>query len=201
MIQTVRKSRLVQTIIKIFCFPADPLNFIESYAFAPSTSNSFGFERKPKVVLSDREMFLARLLRENNVRTMDIAKMMRISERSVTRLLAKSRELEVIEYEADIVSEVERLLADKDEILNSESMISEPTVDAENDHSKDDSKRQICSSLLAMNVKMKDIAKMLDVSEKTVQRWKTKMSKFQNDEEHSVFKNLLPKTEASDDEY
>lgn len=193
----------------MLCVLADPLNFIESSFsyYTPSTStNSFGYERKPKVVLSDREMYLARLLRENNVRTMDIAKMMKISERSVTRLLAKSRELTVIEYEPDVVAEVDRLLAEKDEILNSETILAESFVDqVENDQTtaKDDSKRQICSSLLAMNVKLKDIAKMLDVSEKTIQRWKSKMEKHQqNDEEghHSVFKNLLPKKEEFDDE-
>lgn len=148
-------------------------------------------------------MFLARLLRENNIRTMDIAKMMKISERSVTRLLAKSRELEVIEYEADVVAEVDRLLVEKDDILNAETIIAETVAEqAEHDPQpgKDDSKRQICSSLLAMNVKLKDIAKMLDVSEKTIQRWKAKMVKRPVDDEededgHSVFRNLLPKEE------
>lgn len=178
------------------------MNFYETSYYPPSTStNSFGYERKPKVVLSDREMFLARLLRENNVRTMDIAKMMKISERSVTRLLAKSREMEVIEYDADIVAEADRLLADKDEILNSD-VIGESFADpVESDLlTKDDSKRQICSSLLAMNVKMKDIAKMLDVSEKTIQRWKLKMTKDENDDDGG-FQNLLPKTEVDDDDY
>jgi transposase len=217
----VEQSKLIQTVsscgnitqvslLTVF-FSADPLNFMESNYYAPTAStsaNSFGYERKPKVVLRDREMFLARLLRENNIRTMDIAKMMKISERSVTRLLAKSRELEVIEYEADVVAEVDRLLAEKDEILNAEMMIEETVIDqAENDPQagKDDSKRQICSSLLAMNVKLKDIAKMLDVSEKTIQRWKAKIVKHQQHEGsedeaagHSVFRNLLPKQEAEE---
>lgn len=195
-----------------FSFPADPLNFIDSSYYPPvasTSSNSFGYERKPKVVLRDREMFLARLLRENNIRTMDIAKMMKISERSVTRLLAKARELEVIEYEADVVAEVDRLLAEKDEILNAEVVLDAAVDQAEieKQSGKDDnSKRQICSSLLAMNVKMKDIAKMLDVSEKTIQRWKAKIIKHQqhdgSDEEdeagHSVFRNLLPKEELEE---
>jgi transposase len=152
-------------------------------------------------VLSDREMYLARLLRENNVRTMDIAKMMKISERSVTRLLAKSRDLEVIEYEADVVAEVERLLESKDEILNSDVIGESFTEQVDNEQTaKDDSKRQICSSLLAMKVKLKDIAKMLDVSEKTIQRWKSKMVKQEDEDEgHAVFQNLLPKTEVDDD--
>lgn len=201
----------IVSIVGICFLSADPLNFIESSYYnsvASTSSNSFGYERKPKVVLRDREMFLARLLRENNIRTMDIAKMMKISERSVTRLLAKARELDVIEYEADVIVEVDRLLAAKDEILNAETIIAESVVDhTENDPQtgKDDSKRQICSSLLAMNVKLKDIAKMLDVSEKTIQRWKAKMVKQQqqHDEEedngHEVFRNLLPKEEIEED--
>jgi Mn-dependent DtxR family transcriptional regulator len=201
------QTNKIPVLIEIIFLPADPLNFLDSSYYTPVASTSFGYERKPKVVLRDREMFLARLLRENNVRTMDIAKMMKISERSVTRLLAKSRDLEVIEYESDVVAEVDRLLAEKDEILNAEMIIEETAVaQAENDPQaggKDDSKRQICSSLLAMNVKLKDIAKMLDVSEKTIQRWKAKIVKHQQQQDgseedeagHSVFRNLLPKEE------
>lgn len=185
-----------------------------SYINRPSASTSFGYERKPKVVLRDREMYMVRLLRENNIRTMDIAKMMKISERSVTRLLAKARELEVIDYDAEIVEEVEKLMAEKDEILNSGTVPPEDDAliqpsEAQGSSGGDDSKRQLGISLLAMNVKSKDIAKMLDVCEKTVQRWKSKMlqqqSQLKNEEDedgHSVFRNLLEaKEEAECEEY
>lgn len=185
-----------------------------SYINRPSASTSFGYERKPKVVLRDREMYMVRLLRENNIRTMDIAKMMKISERSVTRLLAKARELEVIDYDAEIVEEVEKLMAEKDEILNSGTVPPEDDAliqpsEAQGSCGGDDSKRQLGISLLAMNVKSKDIAKMLDVCEKTVQRWKSKMLqqqsqlKSEEDEDgHSVFRNLLEaKEEAECEEY
>lgn len=193
----------------------DPLHLMElSYINRPSASTSFGYERKPKVVLRDREMYMVRLLRENNIRTMDIAKMMKISERSVTRLLAKARELEVIDYDAEIVEEVEKLMAEKDEILNSGTVPPEDDAliqpsEAQGSCGGDDSKRQLGISLLAMNVKSKDIAKMLDVCEKTVQRWKSKMMqqqsqlKSEEDEDgHSVFRNLLEaKEEAECEEY
>lgn len=172
-----------------------------------STSGSFGYERKPKVVLRDREMYMVHLLRENNIRTMDIAKMMKVSERSVTRLLAKARELDIVDYDADVVEEVERLMAEKDEILNADAVNEghKQSV-AKPGSSGDDSKRKLGISLLAMNVKNKDIAKMLDVCEKTVQRWKAKMndqqSQFDEEEDlgHSYIGNLLPaKIEVNDE--
>lgn len=159
---------------------ADPLQFIESVynQYPVSATSSFGYERKPKVVLRDREMFIARLLRENNVRTMDIAKIMKISERSVTRLLARAKDSPKIDYDTEIVEEVERLMAAKDEILNEP-----PPQDLEFIHptetkGADDSKRQLGANLLAMNVKIKDIAKMLDASERTVQRWKMRIQQL-----------------------
>lgn len=86
-----------------------------------------------------------------------------------------------IEYEEDFVAEVDKLLAEKDEILNSgvstpersQSFDEEPVTPK-----TEGSKLQVANSLLAMNVKVKDIAKMLDVSEKTVQKWK---SQFRNE--------------------
>lgn len=152
-------------------------------------------------------MYMVHLLRENNIRTMDIAKMMKVSERSVTRLLAKARELDIVDYDADVVEEVERLMAEKDEILNADAVNEghKQSV-AKPGSSGDDSKRKLGISLLAMNVKNKDIAKMLDVCEKTVQRWKAKMNEQQSqfDEEedlgHSYIGNLLPaKIEVNDE--
>lgn len=195
----------------------DPLHVIEYLHEPVASTSSFGYERKPKVVLRDREMYMVRLLREHNIRTMDIAKMMKISERSVTRLLAKSREMEIIEYEADVVTDVEKLLADKDEILN-EEMPSTPGESIGHQSfepvvvNTDESKRQLGLSLLAMNVKTKDVALMLDVCEKTVQRWKVKMAQQQSQlsgddaeveaDGHSVFEGLLEtKEEVADYEY
>ncbi|KAG5681107.1 hypothetical protein PVAND_010570 [Polypedilum vanderplanki] len=153
---------------------SDPLNVLNNSSILlshlPAKSS---YERKPKVTLSEREMFIVCLLRENSIRTMDIAKMLSISERSVTRLLSKSREYAVIEYEQDIVDEVQRLIAEKDNILN-EVIEDDPniTVDYE-------SKEDLGMKLIAMNTKVKDIANMLDVSEKTVQKWKLKRMKCQ----------------------
>lgn len=165
---------------------------------------NYGYERKPKVVLRDREMFMCRLLRENNVRTMDIAKMMKISERSVTRLLAKSRELEAIEYEADLVADVEKMLADKNTILDdtaTETSISEPAPV----QYVDDNKRKLGLNLLSMNVKPKDIAKMLDVCEKTVLRWKLKMRNaeqeaIEDDEDENLETNDYLATEIKQED-
>lgn len=183
---------------------ADPLHCLESYyANQPDASTSSaanGSERKPKVVLSDRDMFICRLLRDNKVRTMDIAKMMKISERSVTRLLARSKEKTVLEFDDEIVAEVERMIAEKDELLNSElpDNLDESFAAIEPQVSSDDAKRQLGVNLLAMNVKIKDIAKMLDVNERTVQRWKVRMQNEQRadadevaeDIGHSVFEDI-----------
>lgn len=51
-------------------------------------------------------MHIVRLLKERGVRTMEIAKMVDISERSVTRLLNKSKEFHVHQYGLDVLDEV-----------------------------------------------------------------------------------------------
>lgn len=161
--------------MKIYNFLADPLNVVVDATYYSISAASTSYERKTKVALSDRDMYIVRLLRDNGVRTMDVAKIMGISERSVTRLLSKTKEMAVIEYDADIVAEVDRLLAQKDEILNAESIGSSLHQSTQMLPSKEnDPKYQLAVNLLAMNVKIKDIAKMLDVCEKTVQRWKAK---------------------------
>jgi len=185
----------------------DPLHLLDSIpepstSSAATTSPQFTAERKPKVVLRDREMYIARLLRDKNVRTMDIAKLMTISERSVTRLLAKSRELEYLEYDQSIEDEVERLMTDKETILNDEAVLTstqEPAPSASHGGG-DDSKRQLGINLLSMNVRPKDVAMMLEVTEKTVNRWKALMVKQELDEDdgndakqegHPIFNKLL----------
>ncbi|CAG9806146.1 unnamed protein product [Chironomus riparius] len=161
---------------------SDPLN-VSPQIVMPTISPKMACERKPKVALSDRDMYIVRLLRDNEIRTMDIAKMIGISERSVTRLLSKSRELTVIEYDQDILREVERLISSKDMILN--EVVNESITDV-----CDESKENIGLSLLAMNVKTKDIAKMLDVGEKIVHKWKSKMIKTEiKDEEVEEYEN------------
>lgn len=191
----------------------DPLNVLDvNHSIASTSSNAFCYERKPKVVLRDREMFMARMLRENNIRTMDIAKMMKISERSVTRLLAKTKDMPMIDYGAELIAEVQKLMEDKDEILNSDMLEDFDLVQQE--VRPDESKRQLGNSLIAMNVKSKDIARMLDVSEKTVQRWKGKMHKQGSDVDidegqegdgkeeisHPVFNDLLDTKEEVDEQ-
>lgn len=175
----------------------------------PSTSKSFKIERKTKAVLGERDMFKAALLREKSVRTMDIAKMMKVSERSVTRMLAKARDSGVAEYDADIVADVEQMIAEKDKLLNAD-VIDEEQIPVAEAQAPAESKRQLGVSLIAMKVKLKDIAQMLDVSEKTVQRWKAKMNRGgdavstspgDDDMGHPVFSNLLiPKEEKVDDD-
>ena len=125
----------------------DPLNVLPPQIIMPTNSPKTACERKPKVSLSDRDMYIVRLLRDNQIRTMDIAKLIGISERSVTRLLSKSRDIPEIEYDQDIVDEVERLISSKDELLNE--------VDSEPINAVcDESKENIGLSLLAMNVKV-----------------------------------------------
>lgn len=125
----------------------DPLNVLPQIAMPTISPKVTSCERKPKVSLSDRDMLIVRLLRDNEIRTMDIAKMIGISERSVTRLLSKSRELTIIEYDQDILEEVARLISSKEMILN--EAVDEPINDV-----CDESKENIGISLLAMNVKV-----------------------------------------------
>jgi transposase-like protein len=111
---------------------------------------------------------------------MDIAKMMNISERSVTRLLAKFRDVVVMEYEHDVVTEVDKMLAEKDILLSSDVCIQEQVDYLEDEIIEEEQTRpqspqsqfNLCSSLLSMNVQVKDISKMLDISEKQVIKWK-----------------------------
>lgn len=162
------------------------------YTELPVVSPLYVIERKPKTILRERDMFIARLLRDNNIRTMDIAKMMKISERSVTRLLAKSKDTAVMTYELDIVVEVEHMLADKEKLL----CATEPGLPAAQNI---ETKRQVCKSLLSMNVSIKDIAKMLDLPEKSVQLWKACLQKesAETEMEDQTFDKIF---EAADEE-
>lgn len=117
-------------------------------------------------------MYIARLLRENEIRTMDIAKLMQISERSVTRLLARSKELETLEFDDEVVAEVNRMLTNKEQLLDSDLIFEK--LDNMSRSAAEESKKKLGLSLINMKVKSKDIAKMLDCSEKTVQRWRAK---------------------------
>lgn len=166
----------------------------------------YGFEKRPKTVLGEKEMLVVKILRERNVRTMDIAKMMQISERSVTRLLAKGRDVEYT-YDQCVLDEADRLEQDKDAILG--NLDTSPTPQATSSQkitTNDKSKRQLGLNLLEMNVTIKDVAKMLDVTERSVRRWKcnTSANDSENDDDdgHGIFKNLLDtgKTEPNEDE-
>lgn len=161
--------------------------------------------RKQKANLTERDMHIVRLLRERNVRTMDIAKMVGISERSVTRLITKSREFHVHEYSIDVLEDVEKLMTVKDRILDGKAVDFktiepvEPSTDTSdfiNDNvSGEDfpdssfsqnfiSKSRISKSLIQMKVKTSEIAKMLDVTEKQVLKWKIMF--FSNNEEEEI---------------
>lgn len=94
----------------------DPLDGVDGTQLPIAYSS----RRKPKKNLTVREMHITRLLRERGLRTMDIAKMVGISERSVTRLISKSKEYHVHEYGIDVLEEVEKLLSCKEQILNGE---------------------------------------------------------------------------------
>lgn len=125
--------------------------------------------------MCDRNMYIARLLREHEIRTMDIAKLMKISERSVTRLLEKSKRIYIVVYEDDVVAEVQRLLADKERILNSEEVFNDSEIPGE--ESPLESKRKIAVTLFSMNAEINDIAEMLGVSKKMIQQWKKQEAK------------------------
>lgn len=90
--------------------------------------------------------------------------------------MAKLREKTVIDIDSEIIQEVQELIAKKDEILSGEALqnVEEPqeAESPEKPPPANDSKRQLAVSLFAMNVKTKDICKMLGVPEKTVQSWK-----------------------------
>lgn len=169
----------------------DPLYGMDGTSIVSCSSR-----RKQKASLTERDMHIVRLLRDKNVRTMDIAKMVGISERSVTRLITKSRESHVHEYNIDVLDDVERLMTVKDQILEGtdvdfdkveELTSSADTSDVLNDVIDDSesyptsfsqnyiSKSSIGMNLIQMKVKPDEIAKMLDVTEKQVQKWKKMM--------------------------
>lgn len=145
------------------------------------------FGRTTKVSFNERDVLMVKLLREDNVRTMDIgniifymmlktfsnkiclpfkAKMMDISERSVTRLQAKSKLLKDPFIEPSLREEVERMKQFKDE---------EDFECGESIDQLDANKLEIFKNLVSMNVKSKDIAKILNISDRSVSRWKKKI--------------------------
>ncbi|CAO1378253.1 unnamed protein product [Diamesa serratosioi] len=173
----------------------NPLNLMEPIPDPTSKIKmQYGFEKKPKTVLGEKEMLVVKILRERNVRTMDIAKMMEISERSVTRLLAKGRDVEYT-YDQYVLDEADRLEQEKDAILGNFDTSPPQSTSSQKTASNDKSKRQLGLNLLEMNVTIKDVAKMLDVTERSVRRWKCNTPGTANDSEdddgHGIFKNLL----------
>lgn len=142
-------------------------------------------------------MYIARLLRENSIRTMDIAKLMQISERSVTRLLARSKELETLEFDDEVVTEVNRMLTNKEQLLDSDLIFEK--LDSISRSAAEESKKKLGLSLINMKVKSKDIAKMLDCSEKTVQRWRSKANR--DEEEEDLLEEVAENSEDVGDPY
>ncbi|CAO1408741.1 unnamed protein product [Diamesa hyperborea] len=186
----------------------NPLNLVEPMP-KPLSKIQYSYERKPKTVLGEKEMLVVKILRERNVRTMDIAKMMQISERSVTRLLAKGRDIEYT-YDQCFLDEADRLELEKDAILGNIETSPPQATSSQKTSTNDKSKRQLGLNLLEMNVTIKDVAKMLDVTERSVRRWKCNTPGPANDSEdedgHEIFKNLLetektePKEEGNNDD-
>ena len=113
------------------------------------------FGKTSKVTFTDRDAIMVKLLRDDNVRTMDIAKMMDISERSVTRLLAKAKLFENPMIDLTLLDEIKRMKQYK--------------ADEESTPILDRSKMEIFHNLLNMNVKSEDIAKMLNITEENVE--------------------------------
>lgn len=186
----------------------DPLNLVEPMIQQTISKLQYSYERKPKTVLGEKEMLVVKILRERNVRTMDIAKMMQISERSVTRLLAKGRDIEYT-YDQCFLDEADRLEQEKDAILGNIDTSPPQATSSQKTSSTDKSKRQLALNLLEMNVTIKDVAKMLDVTERSVRRWKCNTpgtADSEDDDGHEIFKNLLdtektePKEDANNDD-
>lgn len=75
---------------------------------------------------------------------MDIAKMVEISERSVTRLLTKSKEFQLHEYSLDILDDVERLLSNYNVVFDAEAL-----VDTKKEEEKDSS--EDCTGSFSQN--------------------------------------------------
>jgi predicted transcriptional regulator len=101
--------------------------------------------------MGEREVIIAKLLREKGVRAVDIALLMDVSERSVTRLLAKAKDLKETKLDEDIEEHVNDLIDNKDEILE-KKMKAMPVLKESKGY--DDTKRKTGMRLLAMNVKV-----------------------------------------------
>lgn len=149
---------------------SDPLDGADDLVPLPASC-----KRKPKRTLSDRDMHITRILRDKGLRTMDIAKLVNISERSVTRLLTKSKNIEVHEYSIDILDEVKELLRNAEDIVINLPDVQETTENTNEDKEDEGleeveeevdppsssfeqnfiSKSRIGMDLIQMNVKVK----------------------------------------------
>lgn len=158
--------------------------------------------------------------------------MMNISERSVTRLLAKFKSAADLIYEQEVVDTVEKMLNQKsgdealeytivenevadftdmirieheivsmpaeieeeveEEFIEENEEVVEETDPVEEDMTYEEvnvpnlgSKYKLFVSLLLMGTKVKDMAKMLDVGEKKVLRWKQKFLEHTAEEDEA----------------
>lgn len=117
--------------------------------------------------LTDFDALVAHKLKENNVRTIDIALMMDISERTVTRLFNKARTLDTKKQNQEVDKIVDKFIEDQDQyrgttkprnknksknsrVMTRRAVRSEKKEDVQDDNSK----RQTGLRLLAMNVKV-----------------------------------------------
>ncbi|XP_070508775.1 glutamic acid-rich protein-like [Chironomus tepperi] len=170
--------------------PLDPLScvIIEESPTKPKPV-SREVPRKPKTTLGKREICIAKCLRDKEIRTMDIAMLMNISERSASRLIHKGKDLNEDDIDQEILDHVDNLIENREELIGKRptpavQVVHEPKV-------QDDSKKKTAFRMLAMNVRPKDIAKILNVSESTVKRWKEKMETENTPGEHEIFSNLF----------
>lgn len=143
---------------------------------------------------------------------MDIAMLMNISERSASRLITKGKDLSENDIDQEIIDHVDNLIENREELIGKRPTpvtpvaVHEPKV-------QDDSKKKTAFRMLAMNVRVscfrfssefqflyiyfclflqpKDIAKILNVSESTVKRWKEKMETENTPGGHEIFSNLF----------
>lgn len=91
---------------------------------------------------------------------------MDISERSVTRLQAKGKLLKDPFIEPSLREEIERMKQFKD---------NDDAEGGEIIDQLDANKLEIFKNLVSMNVKPKDIAKILNISDRSVSRWRKKI--------------------------
>lgn len=119
------------------------------------------FGNSTKKGLTDIDALVAHQLKENNCRTIDIALMMDVSERTVTRLFLKAKTLDTEKENPEVDKIVSKFLEEQDKYRGATKPRNKsPKAGVSTrrtavvDDETDDSKRQTGMRLLAMNVKV-----------------------------------------------